>query len=153
MPKSLCLRCFSKKRDQSWLMISFLLYDPHALHTLWGTIRAPHLLHLTSVGAVIFQFALLLSLLPLEDLFLGHIDTVNTSFYTHLLIISAIYTFVNNNFQSREIKIFPQKRAPALVPAQLTLGSKKPRQAQAPPRGFFGNSLTLDFSVLRLHKL
>ncbi len=40
---------------------------------------SPHLLHLTSVGAVIFQFALLLSLLPLEDLFLGQMDISNTS--------------------------------------------------------------------------
>ena len=40
---------------------------------------APHLLHLTSVGAVIFQFALLLSLLPLEDLFLGQMDISYTS--------------------------------------------------------------------------
>ncbi len=62
--------------DQSTAMISFLLYVPHFLHTLWGTINAPHLLHFTNVGAVIFQFALLLSLLPLEDLFLGQIDIV-----------------------------------------------------------------------------
>jgi len=52
------------------------LMVPHFLHTLWGTIKAPHLLHFTNVGAVIFQFALLLSLLPLEDLFLGQIDIV-----------------------------------------------------------------------------
>ena len=60
--------------DYSWGMISFLLYVPQFLQTLWGTISAPHLLHFTKVGADIFQFALLLSLLPLEDLFLGQID-------------------------------------------------------------------------------
>ena len=59
-------------------MISFLLYEPQALHTLWGTVKAPHLLHFTKVGAVIFQFALLLSLLPLEDLFLGQIDILSS---------------------------------------------------------------------------
>ena len=53
-----------------------MLYAPHALHTLCGTINAPHLLHLTSVGADIFQFARLLSLLPLEDLFLGQMDII-----------------------------------------------------------------------------
>ncbi len=57
-------------------MISFLLYDPHFLQTLCGIIKAPHLLHFTNVGALIFQFALLLSLLPLEDLFFGQIDIV-----------------------------------------------------------------------------
>ena len=39
-----------------------------------GIKRAPHLLHFTSVGAVIFQFALRLFLLPLDDLFFGQID-------------------------------------------------------------------------------
>ena len=38
------------------------------------------MLHFTNAGAVIFQFALLLSLLPLEDLFFGQIDI-----YLHLL--------------------------------------------------------------------
>ena len=55
-------------------MISFLLYDPQFLQTLCGIISSPHLLHFTKVGADIFQFALLLSLLPLEDLFFGQID-------------------------------------------------------------------------------
>lgn len=64
----------------STVMISFLLYEPQALHTLWGIIRAPHLLHLTSVGAVIFQLARRLSLRDLEDLFLGQMDIENTSF-------------------------------------------------------------------------
>ena len=61
-------------------MISFLLYDPQFLQTLCGIISSPHLLHFTKVGADIFQFALLLSLLPLEDLFFGQIDI-----YLHLL--------------------------------------------------------------------
>lgn len=39
-------------------------------------VNAPHLLHFTKVGAVIFQFALRRSLLPLEDLFFGQIDMV-----------------------------------------------------------------------------
>lgn len=55
-------------------IISLLLYEPHDLHTLWETIKAPHLLHLTKFGAVIFQFALLLFLLDFEDLFFGQID-------------------------------------------------------------------------------
>ena len=63
--------------------ISFLLYDPQDLHTLWGIISAPHLLHFTKLGADIFQFALLLSLLDLEDLFFGQIDIL-----FHLLIHS-----------------------------------------------------------------
>ena len=37
-------------------------------------IKAPHLLHFTRLGALIFQLALLLSLLAFEDLFLGQID-------------------------------------------------------------------------------
>jgi hypothetical protein len=57
-------------------MISLLLYEPQALQTRCGTISALHLLHLTKVGAVIFQFARRLSLLPLEDLFLGHMAIV-----------------------------------------------------------------------------
>ena len=44
------------------------MYEPQALHTLCGSINSPHLLHLTKFGAVIFQFALRLSLLPLDDL-------------------------------------------------------------------------------------
>ena len=51
-----------------------MLYDPQFLQTLCGIISSPHLLHFTKVGADIFQFALLLSLLPLEDLFFGQID-------------------------------------------------------------------------------
>ena len=60
-------------------IISFLLYEPQFLQTLCGTINSPHLLHLTNAGADIFQLALLLSLLPLEDLFFGQIDMVYTS--------------------------------------------------------------------------
>jgi hypothetical protein len=61
-------------------MISFLLYAPQALQTRWGIIKAPHLLHFTSVGADILKLAaLLLSLLALEDLFLGQIDIFHTS--------------------------------------------------------------------------
>jgi len=40
---------------------------------------ALHLLHFTKVGSFILQLALLLSLLLLEDLFLGHIDICYTS--------------------------------------------------------------------------
>lgn len=54
--------------------ISFLLYEPHDLHTLCDIIKDPHLLHLTKFGTVIFQFALLLSLRDFEDLFFGQID-------------------------------------------------------------------------------
>ena len=55
-------------------MISFLLYDPQALQTLCGIISSPHLLHFTKPGTVIFQFALRLSRLAFELLFLGQID-------------------------------------------------------------------------------
>src|SRR5699024_9008487 len=44
-----------------------------------GIISAPHLLHFTRFGALIFQFALLLSLLAFEDLFFGQIDIGYTS--------------------------------------------------------------------------
>jgi hypothetical protein len=60
-------------------MTSLLLYVPQFLQTLWGIVRAPHLLHLISVGADIFQFALLWSLWLLEDLFFGQMDIGNTS--------------------------------------------------------------------------
>ena len=40
---------------------------------------SPHLLHFTRFGALIFQLALLLSLLALEDLFFGQIDIGYTS--------------------------------------------------------------------------
>ena len=68
-------------------MISFLLYEPQALHTLCGIIKAPHLLHFTKFGADIFQLALLLSLLDLEDLFLGQIDiSFHLLFVIHFLL-------------------------------------------------------------------
>lgn len=67
-----------------------MLYAPHALHTLCGTINSPHLLHFTSVGADIFQFARLLSLLPLEDLFLGQMDISHTS-----LSINRTFAIIN----------------------------------------------------------
>ena len=60
-------------------MISRLLYAPHALHTRCGIISSPHLLHFTRFGALIFQLALLLSLLAFEDLFFGQIDIGYTS--------------------------------------------------------------------------
>ena len=56
------------------LRICFLLYVPQALQTLWGIVSAPHLLHFTRFGADIFQLALLLSLLALDDLFFGQMD-------------------------------------------------------------------------------
>ena len=62
--------------DYSAEIISFLLYEPQALHTLCGIINSPHLLHFTRFGAVIFQLALRLSLLALEDLFFGQIDII-----------------------------------------------------------------------------
>ena len=57
-------------------IISLLLYEPQALHTLCGIINSPHLLHFTRFGADIFQFALRLSLLAFEDLFFGQIDMI-----------------------------------------------------------------------------
>ncbi len=45
---------------------------------------APHLLHLTRFGALIFQFALLLSLLDFEDLFFGQIDIFTPPPCTHV---------------------------------------------------------------------
>src|SRR5699024_6504897 len=44
-----------------------------------GIISSPHLLHFTRFGALIFQLALLLSLLAFEDLFFGQIDIGYTS--------------------------------------------------------------------------
>src|SRR5699024_11157127 len=44
-----------------------------------GIMSSPHLLHFTRFGALIFQFALLLSLLAFEDLFFGQIDIGYTS--------------------------------------------------------------------------
>src|SRR5699024_6617074 len=44
-----------------------------------GIMSSPHLLHFTRFGALIFQLALLLSLLALEDLFFGQIDIGYTS--------------------------------------------------------------------------
>ena len=70
-------------------MISFLLYEPQALHTLWGIIKAPHLLHLTRLGVLIFQLALRLSLLALEDLFLGQIDIVTPPYVEIIYIMSG----------------------------------------------------------------
>ena len=46
------------------------------------------MLHLTSVGLLIFQFALRLSLLALEDLFLGQMDIRSTSRLSDLSRIS-----------------------------------------------------------------
>ena len=83
-------------------MISFLLYLPQFLHTRWGTIRVPQLLHLTRVGALIFQFALLLSLLAFEDLFLGHIDIFchltffhTLAYYTHDIYLCQVLFLVS----------------------------------------------------------
>lgn len=68
--------CIPKFTNYSAGMISFLLYEPQALHTLCGIISSPHLLHFTRFGADIFQFALRLSLLAFEDLFFGQIDMI-----------------------------------------------------------------------------
>ena len=62
------------------------------------------MLHFTSVGALIFQFALLLSLLPLEDLFLGQMDILNTSL-CHMIshtknIIQTVFAFVKYYFST-----------------------------------------------------
>lgn len=77
-------------------MISFLLYVPQFLHTRCGTMSSPHLLHFTSVGAAIFQFALLWSRLPLDDLFLGQIDIVSTSSVSNSCHLAAV---VNRTFR------------------------------------------------------
>ena len=70
--------CFVLNHYSAVVMIFFLLYEPHALQTLCGTIKAPQLLHFTRFGAVIFQFALRLSLLALECLFFGQIAPIVT---------------------------------------------------------------------------
>ena len=72
--QTLISQCCKGLRNYSAEIISFLLYEPQALQTLCGIINSPHLLHLTKFGAVIFQFALRLSLLAFEDLFFGQID-------------------------------------------------------------------------------
>lgn len=66
-------------------MIVRLLYEPQLLHTLWGITNAPHVGQVARFGAVIFQFALLLSLLAFDVLFFGHIDIL-----VHLLSIHNI---------------------------------------------------------------
>ena len=65
-------------------MIVRLLYEPQLLQTLCGITKAPHVGQVARFGAVIFQFALLLSLWLLEDLFLGQIDMINTSFFQRI---------------------------------------------------------------------
>ena len=75
-------------------MISFLLYDPQFLQTLCGIISSPHLLHFTNAGAVIFQFALLLSLLDFEDLFFGQIDiTFHLLAFSFTTLLQLYLTF------------------------------------------------------------
>ena len=59
-------------------MIVRLLYEPQLLQTLCGITKAPHVGQVARFGAVIFQFALLLSLLALDVLFFGHIDISRT---------------------------------------------------------------------------
>jgi len=54
------------------------------------------LLHFTKFGALIFQFALLLSLLPLEDLFFGQIDIGYTS-----SMLSRVSSFFNEAAQKQ----------------------------------------------------
>ena len=68
------------------------------MQTLCGIINAPHLLHFTKFGALIFQFALLLSLLALDDLFFGQIDIDYTSL--NLLNISLIAAIRGSNRSS-----------------------------------------------------
>ena len=65
------------------------------MQTLWGITKAPHLLHLDNEGTDIFQLALRLSLLALDDLFLGQIDMA----YTSLLFA------IKNIHDSRHLKI------------------------------------------------
>ena len=94
------------------------------MHTLCGIMSSPHLLHFTSVGAVIFQFALLLSLLPLEDLFFGQIDISHTSL--NLLKISCIaailgYCAFRSQPHSRSLRFAPHYRQmPLLSYVQIT---------------------------------
>ena len=73
------------------------------MQTLWGITKAPHLLHLDNEGTDIFQLALRLSLLDLDDLFLGQIDMA----YTSLLFA------IKNIHDSRHLKI----RGPAVTAA------------------------------------
>ncbi len=70
------------------------------MHTLWGIISAPHLLHFTRFGTFIFQLALLLSLLPLEDLFFGQIDIGNTSSTTNCTPKPSLSDFGNYTYFS-----------------------------------------------------
>ena len=103
-------------------MISFLLYDPHALQTLCGIIKAPHLLHFTKFGAVIFQFALRLSLLALEVLFFGQIDMVC---YTSLKLLkmSRIFDILGSNSVVSQLQVCELRFAPHLlqIPLQFSL--------------------------------
>jgi hypothetical protein len=59
------------------LAVILLLIETHSalpgghVHSLCGIISSPHLLHFTRFGALIFQFALLLSRLALDTFPLG----------------------------------------------------------------------------------
>ena len=82
------------------------MYVPQFLQTLCGIIREPHFGHLTRVAAAIFQFALRLSLLPLDDLFFGQIDIEYTSLNKTLrIIILSVLCFVNKNI-GQNVRIF-----------------------------------------------
>ena len=60
-------------------MMVRLLYVPQFLHTLCGITSSPHVEHFARFGTLIFQFALLLSLLAFEVLFFGQILISYTS--------------------------------------------------------------------------
>ena len=95
-------------------IISFFFFFPQFLHNLCGTISALHLLHLTKVGAVIFQFALRLSLLAFEDLFLGQIlmpITPPHKYSNTCTIIQAKPQYVNIFFHFFDI-IFSENKIP-----------------------------------------
>ena len=97
----------------------FLLYVPQALHIICGIIRAPHLLHLTRLGADIFQFACLLSLLAFDDLFFGQMDMVYTSLQIRIISGGMLYIFVQLN------RTFSPSHTIALYKRYISVSSKK----------------------------
>ena len=72
---------FTLLKDQASSILTTwrLLYVPQALQTRCGIVRAPHLLHLTRFGTLIFQFARRLSRCDFELLFFGQMDMIHTS--------------------------------------------------------------------------
>ena len=91
-------------------------------HTLENcVIRAPHLLHFTRFGALIFQFARLLSRLALDDLFFGHMDIGYTSLnLLNISLIAAMRGSLGSSLhpQGPSFRFFPQRLQ---IPLQSSL--------------------------------